>query len=355
MSRYRLPARFNFNGGIQRRAIVMSAAACVTAIAGMTGVTDAAAQTAVAAASPREIRVDFAYYSPTSLVLKRFGWLEQEFARDGVAVKWTQSQGSNRALEYLNAGSIDFGSTAGLAAVLSRANGNPIKAVYVYSRPEWATLVVPADSPIRTVADLKGKKIAATKGTDPYLFLLRSLNTVGLNKDAVQVVHLQHGDGRVALERRLVDAWAGLDPHTAASELEAGSKLLYRNIEFNTYGFLNVSESFASKYPEHVKRVIVAYERARLWLIANPAEAVRLLAEETRLPESVVKVQLSRNDFSDPLIGARHAQALKVAAPLLVEEDLVRKGTNVPTVIDALIDPTFAKSAIGTVSKSAGR
>jgi sulfonate transport system substrate-binding protein len=86
------------------------------------------------------------------------------------------SAGSNRALEYLNSGSIDFGSTAGLAAVLSKANGNPIKGVYIYSRPEWTALVVPKDSPIKSIKDLKGKKVAATKGTDPFLFLLRSLH-----------------------------------------------------------------------------------------------------------------------------------------------------------------------------------
>ncbi|HET7865160.1 MAG TPA: ABC transporter substrate-binding protein, partial [Burkholderiaceae bacterium] len=119
-----------------------------------------------AAEAPKEVRLDYAYYSPSSLVLRRFGWLEEDFKNDGIAVKWVLSAGSNRALEYLNAGSIDIGSTAGLAALLSKANGNPIKAPYIFSRPEWTALVVTRDSPIRTLADLKGKKIAATKGTD---------------------------------------------------------------------------------------------------------------------------------------------------------------------------------------------
>jgi hypothetical protein len=127
----------------------------------------AATGIAGAADQPREIRVDYAYYSPPSLVLKRFGWLEQEFKADQIPIKWVLSQGSNRALEFLNSGSIDFGSSAGLAAVLSKANGNPIKGVYIYSRPEWTALVVAKDSPIRSIKDLKGKKVAATKGTDP--------------------------------------------------------------------------------------------------------------------------------------------------------------------------------------------
>ena len=127
------------------------------------------------AAPLKELRLDYAYYSPASLVLRRFGWLEDEFRADGTSVRWVLSAGSNRALEYLNANSIDIGSSAGLAALLAKANGNPIKTPYIFSRPEWTALVVRKDSPARTLADLKGKKIAATKGTDPYLFLLLSL------------------------------------------------------------------------------------------------------------------------------------------------------------------------------------
>lgn len=301
---------------------------------------------AFAAEQPKEIRVDYAYYSPPSLVLKRFGWLEQEFAKDGIPVKWVLSQGSNRALEFLNSGSVDFGSTAGLAAVLSRANGNPIKAVYVYERPEWAALVVGKDSGIKSIQDLKGRKVAATKGTDPYLFLLRSLHTVGLKKGDVEVVHLQHPDGRTALEQKRVDAWAGLDPHMAASELEQGSRLLYRNVGFNTYGFLNTTESFAAKYPEHVKRVVKAYEKARLWIIANPEETAKIVSEEAKISLRVAKLQLTRNDFTNPVPGPEHVQALKAAAPILVEEELVRKGTDVNLVIEQLVEPGFARASV---------
>ena len=88
----------------------------------------------------QEIRLDYAYYSPASLVIRRFGWLEQEFQAYGTTVRWVFSQGSNRSLEYLNSEAVDFGSTAGLAALLGRANGNPIRAVYVFrvpSGPRW--------------------------------------------------------------------------------------------------------------------------------------------------------------------------------------------------------------------------
>jgi sulfonate transport system substrate-binding protein len=97
------------------------------------------------------------------------------------------SQGSNRSLEYLNIDSLDFSSTTGLAAALSRANGSPIKTVYIQSQPEWTALVVAKNSPIKSLKDLKGKKIAATKGTDLFLFTLQALETAGLNKKEVQL------------------------------------------------------------------------------------------------------------------------------------------------------------------------
>src|SRR5258705_8279605 len=130
---------------------------------------------AFAADALKEIRIDWATYNPVSMILKQQGLLEKEFARDGISVVWVQSAGSNKALEFLNAGSIDFGSTAGSAALVARINGNPIKSIYVYSRPEWTALVTGKDSRIRTGADSQGKRVAVTRGTDPHIFLVPPL------------------------------------------------------------------------------------------------------------------------------------------------------------------------------------
>jgi sulfonate transport system substrate-binding protein len=305
------------------------------------------APTLARAAPLKELRLDYAYYSPTSLVLRRFGWLEEAFKADGTAIRWVLSAGSNRALEYLAADSIDIGSSAGLAALLSKANGNPIRAPYIFSRPEWTALVVPKTSNIRTLADLRGKKVAATKGTDPYLFLLRALYTAGLKRADIEHVGLQHADGRAALEQGKVDAWAGLDPHMAASELEGGTRLLYRNVAFNTYGFLNVRESFLAFHPVEVARVITAYERARKWVIANPGEAARILAEEAKvsLPVALLQVKL-RSDFSNPQPSLEHVRALQVAAPILREEALVKPGVDLERAIAELVDTRFAQPYI---------
>jgi sulfonate transport system substrate-binding protein len=292
--------------------------------------------------APAEVHLDYAYYSPVSLVLKHFGFLEKALPQ--TKVSWVLSQGSNRSLEYLNSGGVDFASSASLAAVLSRANGSPIKSVYVYSRAEWTALVVRNDSPYKTVADLKGKKIAATKGTDPYLFTLRSLQQAGLSKDDVELVHLQHPDGRTALEKGDVDAWAGLDPHMAASEVQAGSRLLYRNTNFNSYGVVSVTDTYAKEHPQTIETVLSAYEKARDWAVKNPEELAKLLASESGLPLEVAKLQLSRTDLSSPQLTTKDVIASKAAAPILVSEELVRRGVNVDQVIDQLIDTGFKET-----------
>ncbi|MGC3820857.1 aliphatic sulfonate ABC transporter substrate-binding protein [Acinetobacter sp. G11] len=296
------------------------------------------------AALPDTLKLDYAYYAPTSLVVKEQKLLEK--ALPNTQIKWVFSQGSNRSLEYLNSGSVDFSSTAGLAAVLSRANGSPIKTVYIQSQPEWTALLVAKNSPIKSLKDLKGKKIAATKGTDPFLFTLQALETAGLNKKDVQLVHLQHPDGKTALERGQVDAWAGLDPLMASAQVQSGAKLLYRNVGFNSYSVLSTKEQFASQSPEAIEAVIKAYEQARKWAKANPAKLAELLARESKLPIAVAKLQLSRTNFEQNIPTVKHINALKKSGTILTEEDLVRKGTNVNQVIDQLFDAKYANKVV---------
>src|SRR6201992_1263472 len=154
-----------------------------------------------AADAPKEIRIDWATYNPVSMILKQKGLLEKEFAKDGISIVWGQSAGSHKALEFLNAGSIDFGTHSGSAARVARINGNPIKSIYVFSRPEWTALVTAKDSKITSVADLKGKRVAVTRGTDPHIFLVRALLTAGLSEKDISEVLLQHADGKTALIR----------------------------------------------------------------------------------------------------------------------------------------------------------
>ncbi|PKU26623.1 aliphatic sulfonate ABC transporter substrate-binding protein [Telmatospirillum siberiense] len=299
------------------------------------------ATSARAAGKLDEIHIDYAYYSPVSLVLKEKGFLEEDLKKDGIAVKWVLSLGSNKALEFLNAKSLDFGSTAGGAALLARINGNPVKSIYVSSKPEWTALVTQGKSPIQKVSDLAGKRIAVTRGTDPHIFLIRALADYGLTDKDVKLVLLQHQDGRLALQKGDVDAWAGLDPLMAQAEVDDGARLFYRNAENNTYGVLNTREDVISDHPELVARVIAAYEKARSWALAHPAELKKIIADNAKISEAVAARQLERTDLSNPVIGDRQKDTIQAAGLALQQAGVIPADVDVRAVSSALIEPKF--------------
>ncbi|MEJ1994498.1 MAG: aliphatic sulfonate ABC transporter substrate-binding protein [Limibacillus sp.] len=301
--------------------------------------------TAAAAELPDTVTVDYAYYNPVALLLKNKGWLEEEFAKDDIEIRWLLSLGSNKALEFLNGGSADFASTAGSAAVVGRANGIPIKAVYVYSKPEWTALVTAKDSEITKVEDLKGKRVAVTRGTDPHIFLLRALADAGLSEGDIETVLLQHPDGYRALEKGQVDAWAGLDPHMAKAELESGSRLFFRNADYNTYGILNVREEFAAEHPDLVTRVLRVYEKARRYSIEHPEELRAALVDAARLTDEVAAKQLGeRTDITNPVVGPEHRQTFVETGKVLQSIGVLKPEVNVEQVVNELIDSSYISS-----------
>ncbi len=300
------------------------------------------------AAGLDKVALDFAYYNPPSLVLKSKGWLEETLAKRGTSVEWVLSLGSNKANQYLQAGAVQFGSTAGSAALLARANGSPIKTVFLYSRPEWTALVVGKDSPLKSVKDLRGKKVAATRGTDPWFFLLRSLAANGLQPGDVQLVDLQHPDGRVALERGQVDGWAGLDPHMAATQLDAGSRLLYRNVAFNTWGALNAREDFLAEHGDVAAIVLQAYDRARKYAATHVEETAALLSEASKVERRVADLQLrERTTYpGNGTPGSDYHDAIAGVVPLIRADKLAKPDADLDGAVASLIDGRLAATAL---------
>ena len=295
-----------------------------------------------AADKPDTINIDWATYNPVSILLKNKGWLEKEFEKDNIKIRWVQTLGSNKALEFLNAGSIDFGSTAGSAALVARINGNPINSIYVYSRPEWTALVAPKGSAITKISDLKGKRVAVTRGTDPHIFLVRALLSAGLSEKDIQPVLLQHPDGKTALIRGDVDAWAGLDPMMAQAEVEEGATLFYRNAAANTWGILNVREEFARQHPDLVKRVLAVYEEARKYSLSHYDEVKANFIAATKLPDAVVDKQLKeRTELTHNRIGAPQRESILAAGVALQQAGVIKADVDVKKVLDDLIDDRY--------------
>jgi sulfonate transport system substrate-binding protein len=160
------------------------------------------------------------------------------------------------------------------------------------------------------------------------------------------MVVLQHPDGRIALEKGDVDAWAGLDPLMAQTEIQTGSRLFYRNVNFNSYGVLDVREEFAKQYPAYVERVLAAYEKARLWALQNPEEFRKLFAGDARLDDSVVTKVLERTDLSHSIIGDNQRQVIIAAGDVLKQNNVINRSTDVSAVVNHLIDPRYAQDVV---------
>ncbi len=295
--------------------------------------------------SDTTLTLDFATYNPLSLIIKDQGWLEAELG-DDVTVEWVQSAGSNKANEALRAGAIDVGSTAGSAALLARSNGSPIQTIAIYTQPNWAALAVPTGSDITEVADLAGRTVAATKGTDPYFFLLQALAEAGLALEDISLQNLQHADGKTALETGAVDAWSGLDPLLATSVYNGAAEIIYDNVDFNSYGFLNATEEFITSNPDLAQLVVNAYEKARQWALENPEETAAILAEVAGIDLAIAEATIARTviDISN-VPGDAQRDVLAIIGPIFVESGDVPNQELIDEALASLFNDTFATAA----------
>jgi sulfonate transport system substrate-binding protein len=230
---------------------------------------------------------------------------------------------------------------------LARSNGSPIKTIDIYSQPNWAAILVPAGSSISSVDELKGKSVAATKGTDPYFFLLQTLGEAGLSIDDVVLQNLQHADGKAALESGAVDAWSGLDPLLSTSVAVAGSEIIYDNIDFNSYGFLNATEQFISTSPDLAQLVVDAYEKAREYAVANPDETAAILAEVAGIDLEIATavIQDRTNLEVDPVPGKKQRDVLAFIGPIFVESGDVASQDLIDSALESLFDTQFIDNA----------
>src|SRR5207237_3992417 len=211
--------------------------------------------------------------------------------------------------------------------------------IYIYSQPEWTALVTTKNSSISKIEDLKGKRVAVTRGTDPHIFLVRALQSVGLGERDITPVLLQHPDGKTALIRGDVQAWAGLDPMMAQAEVEDGARLFYRKPEANTWGILNVREEFLRDHPDLVRRVLAVYEEARKLSLANYDEVKRVFIAATKLPDAVVDKQLKeRTELTHSRIGAPQRESILAAGVALQQAGVIPANVDVKAAVDALID-----------------
>jgi sulfonate transport system substrate-binding protein len=328
------------------KGLIMKKKAIISTIAG--ALLALGISTVPAQAAERTLNLDYANWNPLSLVIKDQGWLETDLKKLNTKVNWVYSAGSAAAIQNLNANAIQLGSSAGVAAYVARANGVGIKSIAVFSQPNWAALVVKKGSSI-SAGQLKGKKIAAQKGTDPYFFLLQVLNKRGLDpfKD-VTIVNLAHADGKAALIRGDVDVWSGLDPITSQTVKIDGSKIIYENKALNTWGIISAREDFLKSNRDITISVLKNYQKARAWILANPDKAAQILANSAKIDLDVAKnVLVNRTKVNVPLVpGSLQSGVLKAIKPTLVSDAQVKSQADADSALTSLYDTSFALRAL---------
>ncbi|MCC2974133.1 sulfonate ABC transporter substrate-binding protein [Massilia sp. IC2-476] len=242
-----------------------------------------------------QVRIGYQKYGTLTL-LKGRGTLEKRLAAQNIGVKWTEFPAGPVLLEGLNVGSIDFGTVGEAPPIFAQAAGASL--VYVGHEPPSPSseaIVVPKDSPLRSLADLRGKKVALNKGSNVHFLLVRALEKAGIPYNAIQPVYLPPADARAAFERGSVDAWVIWDPFLAAAEQQLGARVLVdgRGLVSN-HQFYLASRSFAEGQPGLTRILIEEIAKVDEWGRANPAEVATILSAQTGLARNVVELAARR-------------------------------------------------------------
>ena len=227
------------------------------------------------------LRIGFQRSSTLTAVLKANGELEKALKPLGVNVTWHEFTSGLPQLEALNVGSIDFSAdVADTVPIFAQAAGAKLAFIAEEAAsPTAQAIVVRAGSPIKTLVDLKGKKVAVTKGAGSHYLLVAALASTGLSFKDISPAYLTAADGRAAFVSNNVDAWVAWDPFLTSARRQTNAKVLADGTELASYKrYYLAAESYAEKRGDVLKVVYAKLAETGVWVKAHPKEAADLLA-----------------------------------------------------------------------------
>ena len=286
------------------------AALLVALGAGLATATDAAAQ-----AAPREFRIGYQKVGVV-VVARQQGTIEKRLAPQGIAVRWVEFQAGPPLLEALNAGSLDFGFAGDTPPVFAQAAGSTL--VYVGASVlsgDGEAIVVKAGSPIRTVADLKGRTVAVGRGTSSHNLLVTALEKAGLSISDVKPAYLLPSDAGPAFANGSVEAWVIWDPYLALAQAQNDTRILTTSRQTHAVSdFFLASRTFADRYPGIVTAAVEGMAEAASWAEVHRDQVAQALATVTGVPYAIEKGVAERTEFgvgpvTEALVAKQQATA----------------------------------------------
>ncbi|MCQ4272542.1 sulfonate ABC transporter substrate-binding protein [Pseudomonas kuykendallii] len=289
---------------------------------------------AVTQAQADALRIGYQKYG-TLVLLKAKGTLEKRLAAQGIDVKWTEFPGGPQLLEGLNVGAIDFGVTGETPPVFAQAAGADL--LYVAHEPPAPSseaILVQKDSPIRSVAELKGKKVALNKGSNVHYLLVRALQDAGLQYSDIQSVYLPPADARAAFERGSVDAWVIWDPFQAAAEQQLQARTLRDGKGLvDNHQFYLAARPYAEKHPQVLSTLIDEIRQVGDEARADPQAVAKQVAPLLGLPEDIALITVKRQGFGALPLSPEVVAAQQKIADAFSDLKLIPKRLRIADVI----------------------
>ena len=280
------------------------------------------------------LRIGYQKYG-TLVLLKARGTLEKRLAEQGVDVQWTEFPGGPQLLEGLNVGSIDFGVTGETPPVFAQAAGADLLYVaYEPPAPTSEAILVPKDSPIKSVKDLKGKKVVLNKGSNVHYLLVRALEDAGLKYSDIQTIFLPPADARAAFERGSVDAWVIWDPYQAAAEQQLQARTLRdASALADNHQFYLATKPYAEQHPKVIETLIEEVRNVGEWAKANPEEVTQQVAPLLGLALDITRTAVKRQGYGAQFLTPEVVNAQQKIADSFYQLKLIPKPLVVKDVI----------------------
>lgn len=271
-------------------------------------------------AADKVVRIGVQKYG-TLIIMRERKVLEPILQPLGWSVSWHEFPGGPQLLEALAAGALDFGTTGEAPPIFAQAAGSSLIYVgYEPPSPAGEAILVPKDSPIRSVADLKGRTVALNKGSNVHYLLVQALASAGLTPADIQPAYLAPADARAAFERGSVDAWAIWDPFLSAAQEATGARTLVDGTGSGSLGlapnrqFFLATRDFAQKQPELLRTLNAQVDATDRWAEQHQDETTRLLAASMGLTQPVVARAVGRMGYGvRPLTAEVVADQQKIA------------------------------------------